>query len=995
MFPPRLLRRALAPVCLAFALPLFLAGAVAPAVVQDGAGNLMLKWTGEAGKHYRLEVSNDLVTWTRVPGEFTGAGTAFAPVVRAAGQATSARSFWRVVAGDSAFFRVKHSTTPELVAGAAIVPVAAGVVFGDPRAPVTYAITAGALPPGLVFNSATGTISGVPTTTGEFHFTLTATNGSLVASTPCSWAVVADPDGTAIFRDATPLSTLLPPGATTLAFSVATTQAANCRYSVGTERDYAAMTPFTNGQGTTSHGVVFTGLSADPTVVNEVFVRCDAAPTQVLRLRYRAMTAANPSFPRKANLWGWNNFFPVGDFAAATRIDLWMGVHATAAQVKPLRDANTDVIIMDSVSTVEQTDTNGVLVPDDYWLRDTNGNRIEVWDGTYRLNLTKPEVARFQARYAYHRIVDNNLCMDGVFFDNFLTTQSGLNQDKWGKPVEVDADGDGEPDDSAWLDAAWREGVYAELAEFRRLMPNALTAGHLEDHEIAEEGTVFNGDSFGFVAPWVKEGYYSNEPYDLHHLWEPYHSWWGLGRTPVISTIEGAPPSDLCYGYGSKPGLRLPASTLKFAENFFPYMRWGLGIALMNDGYYMYELGDSSHGVAWWYDELNFNLGYPKGPYQRIDLGTVPTTDEVRNGGFEAALGPAWVASVNTARGAVAAFVRDAMQTGSGTGSCRVDIAKVSLDGGGNSIPWDVALTQAPFACTAGAAYDISFKARSTSVEHAVTVGMERTAAPWGPCWQRGASFTVGNTWKSYSCVVVAGATETTGRLTISLGAKIGTVWIDDVKLVRHQPDLFRRDFDNGTVILNATASRQIIPVGGLYKRLNGAQAPLHQYVVDDADTAFAAGAWTSASYDSGRNVDIGPWFHDWGTGCHQSTSTTATASWDLGIRSNDTYTLDAWWPAAPAASGWSSAVRYDVMVNGVVVASATLDQTKNGDQWNRIAALPLTKAAGAHVRVTNLQGKPAIADAILVQSTARFNDGSDAPTVELEPYDAIVLQKK
>ncbi|MBK9218742.1 MAG: hypothetical protein IPL70_10115 [Uliginosibacterium sp.] len=87
--------------------------------------------------------------------------------------------------------------------------------------------------------------------------------------------------------------------------------------------------------------------------------------------------------------------------------------------------------------------------------------------------------------------------------------------------------------------------------------------------------------------------------------------------------------------------------------------------------------------------------------------------------------------------------------------------------------------------------------------------------------------------------------------------------------------------------------------------------------------------------------------------------------------------------------------MRYEVIVNGAVVASATLDQTKNGDRWNRIASVPLTKAAGATVRITSLQAKPAIADAILVQSTARYNDGSDAPSVELDAYDAIILLKK
>ncbi len=60
-------------------------------------------------------------------------------------------------------------------------------------------------------------------------------------------------------------------------------------------------------------------------------------------------------------------------------------------------------------------------MPDDYFLRDTTGRKIEVWPGTFRLNLTRPEVAEYQAHYAYQQMLKSGLMVDGCFFDNFMT----------------------------------------------------------------------------------------------------------------------------------------------------------------------------------------------------------------------------------------------------------------------------------------------------------------------------------------------------------------------------------------------------------------------------------------------------------------------------------------------------------------------------------------------------------------------------------------------
>jgi rhamnogalacturonyl hydrolase YesR len=67
----------------------------------DATGNVRVRWFGVAGKHYRIESSTDLKTWTPLPGEWSGADTELAIVVGSDTGAQS-RTFWHVVVFDVA-----------------------------------------------------------------------------------------------------------------------------------------------------------------------------------------------------------------------------------------------------------------------------------------------------------------------------------------------------------------------------------------------------------------------------------------------------------------------------------------------------------------------------------------------------------------------------------------------------------------------------------------------------------------------------------------------------------------------------------------------------------------------------------------------------------------------------------------------------------------------------------------------------------------------------
>lgn len=67
------------------------------ALLYDATGNLVLRWPGDTGKHYRVESSGDLKTWTALPGDSIGSGAELSVSVQSAGET---RKFWRVVATD-------------------------------------------------------------------------------------------------------------------------------------------------------------------------------------------------------------------------------------------------------------------------------------------------------------------------------------------------------------------------------------------------------------------------------------------------------------------------------------------------------------------------------------------------------------------------------------------------------------------------------------------------------------------------------------------------------------------------------------------------------------------------------------------------------------------------------------------------------------------------------------------------------------------------------
>lgn len=773
-----------------------------------------------------------------------------------------------------------------------------------------------------------------------------------------------------------PPSTILLPGSTSVTLSVTSLVSTTCAYTIGLPLPYAQMTPFSQGSGTQTHQTLINGLNPDPNVVTQVFVRCASHPDFVLPLLYRIRATANPSYPRTGNLWGWWQLADKG-LPYMSRIDLWLGADPSRDQVIQLHNLNPNILILSSINAVENDGLS-----DDYYLKDVNGHLIEVWPGSFRLNLTKNYVAEYQAHYAYQRMLDGGLMYDGMFFDNVMTTQSWLTQDIYGIPVQIDANEDGLADDPAVLDAAWKAGVFHEIRTFRQLMPAALVSSHSTN--IYEPGIadLFNGNSLGFVTADVLEGEMT-----FPDLWDRYQAWLAQAKTPPITMFEASPPDQIAYGYDYSPLEKIPTSTLEFARTLYPYMRFGLALTLMNDGYFAYEFGDTWHGNDWWYDELDFDLGYPIGPARRSELGFNIGPNLLVSGTFEGALAAPWKFWADTGNGYVGSVIRDVTTAAEGSASARIDIT------GTAGVDWRISFYQDNRSLTKGTAYDLSFWAKS-NVTRTLTLSAQKNAANWEGygLWQQ---VTIDPTWQLYTVTFESTATANDARIQFLVGAVTGMVWLDDVRLTLHPPDVYQREYTNGLVVLNGTRTVQTVSPGNGYQRLVGQQAPRFEMLLDDSSSIFSTtvGTWITATLDSGEWKAAGPFYHSWGTSLHKLNSAQGEARWSLPISATDVYTLTAWWPAAPEASTWNQNAVYEVVAKGQVAVSATLNQKTGGDEWHQIAVVSLSPSDNAYVRV-KCAGAPCVADALYLRSRTRYNDGSLATTVTLQPLDGIVLQR-
>jgi hypothetical protein len=470
---------------------------------------------------------------------------------------------------------------------------------------------------------------------------------------------------------------------------------------------------------------------------------------------------------------------------------------------------------------------------------------------------------QYLAATATHAIAGTQ--WDGIYLDggNSVDNPSG------GGPAyaQIDANDDNIPDGGDGPSGTgWIDGMRSLLSLTRSLAPNAVIFA--------------NGAFFPEANGEEMEGF-DNE-------------WWRFDTYLSLAGPDGTSPLSIVNPDTADTGVQ-----------DLQTMRFGLGIALMGNGYFAYDYGDQNHGQTWWYDEYDdgagsslpdgikatqtrlavapgtgskfsvgdvvhvpngvsepFNnndnddeqmlvkaihgdtltvrrayngthaaahpayskvmtkaqidagqgwLGQPLGDAQMIgELGSNMLT----NGSFEGA-GSSWLDGWTTSGQSPAVFTvsQDNSTSESGQASAKVTVSTASP-----LTSWYANLSQSGLSLTIGTTYTLSFWAKGTSGEGMVASVVQ--AFPWHPF---GNYFNLTSNWQQYTVALTPSATSP-AKIEFDLAQSQGTIWIDDVSLSQGDPNVWRRDFTHGTVLLNGTDSPQTVKVGPGYHRISGTQ---------------------------------------------------------------------------------------------------------------------------------------------------------------------------
>ena len=352
---------------------------------------------------------------------------------------------------------------------------------------------------------------------------------------------------------------------------------------------------------------------------------------------------------------------------------------------------------------------------------------------------------------------------------------------------------------------------------YRRLRAQLPGKYVITGHQLARGYETTHGSQFEAWLDWGNNDFNPNPKYrKVNEMFARYlYNMAERNRGPSLMHLLLKTPT---RQYRGKAGAA--------AKSNAPF-RMALTMALMEGGYFGLHSEMASH--AWW-DEYavytnpkaaNFGravpdsnaaavranrgwLGQPTGKFERVyDAALVqPGRSIVANGTFDK--------NINGWRRTNVSISRDTNSKRDGTGSMRIS----SMNNYASDFSGAVVKSER-ISVAAGQSYTIAISLRSnTNREVRVSLGNDSVRLPLSPRWRR-------------YVVTLRPTRNQLTALSIGVGMEPGPVWVDSVYAFRGvDANVFKREFQRGLAIANATPKPRTVVVGPGYRRIAGTQDP-------------------------------------------------------------------------------------------------------------------------------------------------------------------------
>lgn len=261
-------------------------------------------------------------------------------------------------------------------------------------------------------------------------------------------------------------------------------------------------------------------------------------------------------------------------------------------RIRAIREANPKIKILAYVSAGELAVARAsgdhaspgyqlsALAEEGMYMHHADGRRLAWWPGANLMNATDrgPLVNGERWNTAMPDFVRTEMMStglwDGVFLDGAYDDIGSF----FGK--DVDMNGDGRAEDPATVNAVWRAGMTKLIRNMRAAVgPNGLLLNN--------SSTAYAGQVNGVLFENFPRNGWTN-------TFRAYQQSLQQGRRPTISALNA-----------NTNNVDRPDD--------YQLMRFGLTSALLGDGYFSFDAGDSGHSRTWWYDEYDASLGTPTG----------------------------------------------------------------------------------------------------------------------------------------------------------------------------------------------------------------------------------------------------------------------------------------------------------------------------------------------------------------------------------------------